>query len=138
MKVSKRTDPRRLVILFAFSLATLVIANPALALTSTNNMAVACDGVTIKSGVTVFHDPSGTFKIKQNSATPTSSTYVFARSDNGNDLSHKLVSNGTEAVWTSVIANNYTVKAYRNGGYQCNGILPGWGNYTLNYTVTYN
>jgi len=122
----------------AISTTMLLFATPAFAPTSTNNMAVACDGVTIKSGVTVAHDPSGTFKIKQNSADPASSTWVSGRSANGNDLSFQLVSNGVTATWTSVIANNYTVRAYRNGGFQCNGGLPGWGNYTLNYTVTYN
>lgn len=118
--------------------SVMAFALPAYAPTSTNNMAVACDGTTIKTGVTVAHDPSGTFKIKQNSANPASSTWVSARSANGNDLSFKFVSNGLTATWTSVIANSYTVRAYRSGSYQCNGILPGYGNYTLNYTVTYN
>jgi len=120
----------------ALSALSMLSALPAIAGQTTANMAVACDGVTIKSGASRSHN-GGTLTIKQNSAELGSSTYVSARSGNGYDLSFKLVHDGTTATWTGVIANSsYTVRAYRDGSYQCNGILPGYGNYTLNYTFT--
>jgi hypothetical protein len=120
----------------ATTIAMTLFATPAYAPSNTYNMAVACDGVTIKSGATQAHN-GGTVKIKQNSTNPVSSTWVSARSSFGNDLTFKKVSDGTEATWTSVIANSgYTVRAYRHGYLDCNGFWPGSGNYTLNYTFT--
>lgn len=129
---------RSVMMVLVLGVAMLAIAAPVGAANSTQTTSVSCDGVTIKSDITVDHDPSGTFWITQNSTNPTSSTWAFARSSNGNDLRAKLVSNGATVFWTSVIANHYTVRAFRSGSFNCNGWLPGYGNYSWNYTVTYN
>lgn len=87
--------------------------------------------------MSVSHRSSGAFSIKQNSSNPKSSTKVTARSSNGNDLPLKTIGNGSTASWTSVLPSTYTVRAMRSGSSNCNGFLPGHGNYTWNYTVTY-
>jgi hypothetical protein len=128
---------RKVALALALSVAMLAVVAPVDAATTTQTTSVSCDGVTIKSGVTVTHDPSGTFKITQNSTNPTSITRTYARSSNGNDLTIKTVANGGTATWTGVLASNYTVKAFRSSAANCNGWLPGHGNYSWNYTVTY-
>lgn len=135
--VHKFRTHRRMTMVLALCVALLALVAPVEAASTTQTTSVSCDGVTIKSGVTVHHDPSGTFKIKQNSTSPTSSTKTYARSSNGNDLSIKTISDGQTATWTGVIANDYTVKAFRSTASNCNGWLPGHGNYSWNYTVTY-
>jgi len=138
MYIFTRHTRRSGAVALALSVMMLVFAVPAYAPTSTNTMTVSCDGVTIKEGVVVTHDPAGTFKIKQNSTVPTSSSWVTARSEFNNELGFKLVSDGTTQTWTGVKVGTYTVRAHRSGSSNCNGWLPGHGNYTLNYTVTYN
>ena len=98
---------------------------------------VSCDGVTVKAGVSVAQRVSGGFSIKQNSSSPSSSTIVTARSSNGNDLPNKTIGTGSTASWSGVLASTYTVRALRSGASNCNGVLPGHGNYSWNYTVTY-
>lgn len=104
------------------------------------NSAVSCDGNTIKTAGTIDHYNSqipwaAGINVTQNSATTQSSTTkVFLRGPSGNDTSTKSLSNGTSASWTGVIAAVYSVKAYRSGAANCNGSLPGHGNYTWNST----
>jgi len=93
--------------------------------------------VTVKDGITVTHS-YGTFKITQNSTSPTSSTKTWARSQNMNDLPIRTISNGGTASWSSVLTGTYTVKALRSTASNCNGAWPGHGNYSWNYTVTFN
>ncbi len=134
-----RSRARRLTIVTMFvALALAGALAPAGAASSTQATSVSCDGVTIKTGITVTHDPSGTFKIRQNSSSPKSSTKTWARSSNGNDLSVKTVGDNGTATWTGVLASNYTIKAFRSGSANCNGWWPGHGNYTWNYTVIHN
>lgn len=117
---------------------TVVVAAPALALTKgPQSTDVSCDAVTVKLGVAVSHGSTGRFKITQNSSTESSSTRAWARSSNGNDLNSKVISSGQTAVWDSVLPSTYTTRFLRSSSANCNGILPGNGNYTLNYTVTY-
>lgn len=96
---------------------------------------VSCDGVTIKTGITVNQGSTGGFRIVQNSSDPDSSTRTWAVSGQGNSLPVKTANEGSPAIWTSVLSGNYTVKAFRNGQSNCNGIGFGDGNYVWNYTV---
>ncbi len=98
---------------------------------------VSCDGTTVKVGATVVQRYTGNLAIKQNFSSPSSQTNVTARSSNGNDLGAKTIGTGGTATWTGVLPSSYTVRAHRSGASQCNGILPGYGNYTWGYTVTY-
>jgi hypothetical protein len=123
--------------LMATGLLVVAAAPVAAATKGPQTTDVSCDGVTIKSGVSVSHVRTGTLSIKQNSTSPTSSTKTWAVSANGNSLSTKTVSNGGTASWTSVLPSTYTVRAFRSTNANCNGILPGAGNYSWNYTVTY-
>jgi hypothetical protein len=139
--VSRRVAP----LIVAATLSSVAVAAvilpsaPAFAtISGPHTLTVSCNGTYIATGVKVNHKTTGTFKITQNSSAPTSSTVTWAVSDAGNSLSTKVVSDGTTATWTSVLPSGYTVKAYRNGKANCNGILPGDGNYTWNYKVEYN
>jgi hypothetical protein len=117
---------------------SVVVAAPAVAATKgPQSTDVSCDAVTVKLGVSVSHGSTGRFKITQNAATEGSSTRAWARSSNGNDLNSKVISTGETAVWDSVLPSTYTTRFLRSSSANCNGILPGNGNYTLNYTVTY-
>lgn len=117
--------------------ATLVIAPYADAATQSGSTTVSCDGSTVKSLVQVNKQSSGTYAIKINSATQSSTTNLSATSQNGNSLSWKSSSQGQTSTWTGVKAGTYTGKAKRVGSKNCNGIGLGHGNYTIGYTVTY-
>ena len=58
---------------------------PALAASKNGTMEISCDGVTVKTGLSIVQGSTGTFKVKQNSATESSSTKFSACSSNGND-----------------------------------------------------
>jgi hypothetical protein len=101
------------------------------------DLTVSCDGITIQTGTTVNQNTTGNYKVRQNTTSPTSSSHVWAVSAQGNSLPHQTISNGDTAIWSSVLPSSYTTKVYRNGAANCNGIGFGHGNYTWNYTVTY-
>jgi hypothetical protein len=137
MHIPTRGLVRYAAIAFA-TVAALAVASPAAAtIRGPQTTAVSCDGTTIKSGVSVVHRLTGTFSIRQDAATQSSSTKSWAVSANGNSLSVKTVSTGGTVSWTSVLPSTYTVKALRSTNKNCNGILPGAGNYNWTYTVTY-
>lgn len=104
------------------------------------NTAVSCDGNTIKSVGYIDHYNSqipraaGIAVTQESATTNSSTTKVFLRGPSGNDTSTKSLSNGTSASWTGVIAATYLVKAYRSAAANCNGALPGNGNYTWSST----
>lgn len=116
----------------------LALATPAYATTQgPQTTDVSCDGTTIKTGVTVTHLRTGNFSIKQVNTNPTSSTKTWAVSARGNSLPTKTVSNNGAVIWTEVLPSSYTVKALRSAASNCNGILPGHGNYKWTYSVSY-
>ncbi len=121
----------------ACTLALGVAVTATAATKGPQSTSVSCDGVTVKAGVSVTQGSQGGFSIKQNSSTNSSNTVVTARSSNGNDLPNKTIATGATASWTGVLPSTYTVRALRSGAANCNGVLPGHGNYTWNYTVTY-
>ena len=45
--------------------------------------------------------------------------------------------NSSQATWSGVLPSTYTAKMLRSTSANCNGILPGKGNYSLTYTVYY-
>lgn len=123
------------------AIGILATALPAAATTKgPQSTSVSCDAVTVKSGVAVVAKSSGAFKIKFNAAADGSgdnATWFTARSAQGNDLSQQARVVGETASWSSVIPSTYTTRMLRRFGANCNGALPGDGNYTVNYTVTY-
>lgn len=123
------------------SVGVLAAALPAAAATKGPQATdVSCDAVTVKSGVQVTPTSSGAFKIKFNSAASGSgdnATWFTARSAQGNDLSQQARVVGETASWSGVIPSTYTTRMQRRFAANCNGALPGNGNYTVNYTVTY-
>lgn len=100
-------------------------------------LTVSCDGVTIKSGVSVNQGSTGAYKITQNSTSPTSNSKTWAVSAQGNSLPTKTVGNGGTVSWSSVLPSTYTTKVFRSGAANCNGVGLGHGNYAWNYTVIY-
>ena len=115
----------------------LGVTGTAFAGTKTSSSSISCDGTTTKSLAQVNTTATGTYSIKVNSATQESITGLYAVSQNGNALSTKNASAGQTVSWTSVAAATYTAKGKRVGSRNCNGILLGNGNYTLDYTITY-
>lgn len=125
------------------SIAALIVAGIlavtpyAGAATTSASTTVSCDGSTVKSLATVNKQSNGTYSIKINSATQSSTTRLSATSQNGNNLSEKSAAAGQTSSWTGVQAGTYTGKAKRVGEKNCNGISLGHGNYTIGYTITY-
>lgn len=115
----------------------LIVAPYAGAATTSGTTTVSCDGSTVKNLAQVSKQAAGTYSIRINSATQSSTTNLSATSQNGNSLSWKSASQGQTASWTGVLAGTYTGKAKRVGAKNCNGVSLGHGNYTIGYTITY-
>lgn len=101
---------------------------------------VSCDSTTVKVGVSVTMGSNGTYKITYNSdsgGVGNNDTWWTARSANGNDLPAKASVPGEVRIWNPVIKSTYTTRIVRRYESNCNGILPGHGNYSVNYTVNY-
>lgn len=98
---------------------------------------VSCNDTILKTAVTVAQNHTGKFQIKQNSSSPNSTTVVWAVSATGHSLPARTIGNGQTATWTSVLPSHYTVHAHRKTSSNCNGFLPGDGNYNWTYTVNY-
>ena len=117
----------------------LAFALPASAVwTGVKETTVSCDAVTVKVGITVDHPVDGLFQVFQNFSDPTSSTWVWGyNSRTQANLVMKSMSTGGFATWTDAKFGTYTVKFLRTVSANCNGWLPGHGNYTLKYQVGY-
>jgi hypothetical protein len=104
------------------------------------SLTVSCDATTVETGVSVTQKTKGNFKIALNSTSGASDpTWISARSSvSGNDLPQQARVAGETASWTSVAVATYTTRFLRRYSDNCNGILPGNGNYDINYTVTFN
>ena len=124
------------VILLVLSLVAAVAVSPTEAAFRTRSMTISCDSVTEARGTEVYHR-WGSFGIRQHTSNPTSRSYVYAETRNGDGLDPQMVSDGQQAVWRSVPANYYTVVAFRATRANCNGSGFGHGNYTIRYTVGY-
>jgi plastocyanin len=101
---------------------------------------VSCDAVTVKAGESVIFAAKGTYKIGFNSSVggiSDDATWFTARSSSGNDLAAQARVAGQTATWTNVAKSTYTARFVRRFAADCNSVLPGHGNYTLNYTITY-
>src|SRR5690606_32614974 len=88
-------------------------------------------------GKTYQHSAKGTVSIKQKSTNPVLTSSVKATSQNGNSLPVVNVSDGQTATWANVLPGQYKVYARSSSSVNCNGWLPGNGNYTFNYSITY-
>jgi hypothetical protein len=102
--------------------------------------AVRCDGATIKNAKRFHHFKEPSWKenrvhIDQTGATPASSARVFLRSSQGNDTGTQVVSTWRSVTWDPVLYDHYYIMAYRSAAANCNGALPGHGNYTWDATV---
>lgn len=108
-----------------------------MALTS-GSTTVSCDPAIVKADFRrVDGHAYGNMWFNQDSVTQGSNNWVRARKDGGGTLAWKLASPGSSAQWTGVSAGNYYWSTKRSAKKDCNGVLPGDGNYTLNYTVGY-
>lgn len=101
------------------------------------NLTVSCNMNIPKTGVTVTQRLTGTFKIRQNFTSPNSTSVVWAVDGQGHSLPTRTIGNGQTATWTNVLHARYTVHVHRVRSANCNGFLPGDGNYNWNYTVTF-
>ncbi len=124
----------RATILTAAAACGVLIAGSLPAYAATNgpdNITINCNSAYIATGVTVTQAVTGTFKVKQNSSSPSETTKYWALNVTTNkDLSNKSVSNGQTATWTNVVAGKYQIKAVIATSKQCK-------TYTANYTATY-
>lgn len=116
-----------------------VAAAPGTAATGSGSFAATCNPSSYPfatNGLAYQHASKGTLKIKQTGPSALASS-VKAVSQNGNSLSVKTISNGGTAEWPDVLAGQYKVHARLSADHNCNGALPGHGNYTFKYTITY-
>lgn len=136
----KVNHPMRLKVAVGGSVVALVLGAivPAQASTVTVEIPVSCNMYTTKSNFkSVYHTDNGNMWVKQNWSNPSSTTVVWAMSSSGNTLRSQTVSTGGTVTWTGVSASTYTFSAKRSTTKDCNGLLPGDGNYTWNATIGY-
>ena len=131
---------RRLAVIAALSAVTLVGAGAAQAsIAELKDSEVSCDAATIKTVGTIWPLVASTIGITQRHDTTESSTsIVWLRSPVGNETGKGRVSNGTAVGWQGIPAGTWSVRALRSTAKNCNGALPGNGNYHLYLTVTHS
>lgn len=98
---------------------------------------INCNATAVKTGLSIVQGHSGSFKIKQNSATDDRRTDWTARSSNGNDLGYKHTSTGDTVTWNPVLPSTYTIRARKYVPSDCSPANPfSDGSYDVTYTVT--
>jgi hypothetical protein len=128
---------------FAVSAAmTLMVAGPASAsVTNSGSFAATCNPSSYGYGtdnVGYAHVINlGSVLIKQKSSSPGSTSTVTAMSQNGKEFASQNIGDNQTASWSNVLAGTYHVEAKSSYDHNCNGILPGDGNYTFSYEITY-
>lgn len=121
----------------AVSLLAIVGMVPASGAVYNHTMIVSCDGQKWRGGVMTTQSATGTWTVRHRNSSPTSHSKVMGISHNGKWLPTLEVGPGNElATWYGVASGQYQVHAHRRGAFQCNGIAPGHGNYTFDYTAT--
>ena len=131
---------KRFFLVPALAIAALISASPgAFAYAYAYGPAtVSCDATITSTLNTVSHVTNGNMYFNQYTSTsPAITSTVWAVSSNGNPLRQQNVANGGSAPWTSVLASTYTFKTHPATSVNCNGPLPGDGNSTLQYVITY-
>jgi hypothetical protein len=95
---------------------------------------VSCDTSITSNLVTL--NGGGTSRVKQRDTSENNNRYYWGVSSTGNSLPKKATTDGGTVTWTGVGTSNYTWKTVIVSNQNCNGILPGQGNSSLDYTVT--
>lgn len=109
---------------------------PAAAASDTITEDVSCDSTIVDNSLK-FYMNSGTATIKQTSSKKVSTSYYRLRNtSSGNVTSWKAASDGGSVSYSSMKSGNYQVQIKRSSTTDCNGILPGKGNYSVTYNVT--
>jgi len=122
--------------------ATLMVAGPAAAsVTNSGSFAATCNPSSYgyaTDNVGYYHVTNlGTVSIKQKSSSPGSTSTVTAMSQNGKEFSAQNIGDNGVASWANVLTGTYHVEAKSSYDHNCNGVLPGDGNYTFGYEITY-
>lgn len=125
--------------------ATFVLVPSAQAATGTGSITATCDPANYNlttDNVSWSHNADGTVKIQQTDSSPTITSTVTAKSQNGNFLTpYATLSDGQVGTWTSVIHGTYKVYAEASStSVDCNGggiFGGGLGNYEFDYKITY-
>lgn len=95
---------------------------------------VSCD--TSITSILVTLNGGGTSSVTQRATSENNNRYYWAVSDAGRSLSRKAATDGRTVTWTGVTTGNYTWRTVIVSNQNCNGILPGQGNSSLDYTIT--
>jgi hypothetical protein len=128
---------RRLLAIAAVSLAVVAVGVPADATTTNGTAAVSCSSGTWAGIKTVTHATTGAMTFWSNSTSPASTTNVKAQSGQGNWLNTRAVVTGSYGSWSGVVAETYDFYATRSVSFNCNGSLPGNGNFSLNFSIVH-
>ena len=134
------TGKKRWATVCAVLAISVAMAAPASAATGSGSFDATCDPSNYgyaSDGKTYQHNAYGTISVKQTGSNPTLSSSVKVTSQNGNSTSVKTVSDGGTVSWTNVLTGQYKVEAKSSSTSNCNGWLPGNGNYKFSYTITY-
>lgn len=118
-------------------LALVAIGGAAHAASVNGTTTISCTASSYEHVDDVYHASTSAMTFWADDANPASTTYVTAQSSSGNWLPTKSVAEGSYAAWSAVLPSTYDFYAKRTTQANCNGALPGDGNYTLKYTIVY-
>lgn len=99
--------------------------------------AVSCDGVTTQAGVTVRQGSAGNLSFRQSHATHNSKTNVRMVNKNTGAITALRTLGSPQTTTWSVGVGYWFPRMHRSGPANCNGVLPGNGNYTVTYILTF-
>lgn len=120
------------------AVATIAFTAPAYASSATGSFTASCNPTINTTNGTIFtHAATGAMSVKQTASNPTITSTVNLISQNGNTVGAKNIGDGSTATWSSVLTGQYRIQAKSASSVNCNGILPGNGNYNFSYNITY-
>lgn len=96
---------------------------------------VSCDATTIKTVGHIWPMVDGEAKLQQGRATnPDYETIVWFRDSAGNETGKGRIRNGQAVAW-NLPWGTWAIRALKASASNCNGALPGHGNYYLELVV---
>ena len=131
-------NQRRLGTVAAALIGITALAAPAMAATGNGSFAATCDPAAYgyaSDGVYYYHATDLASVTVQNLSSRTATERIY--SSNGNPVTAYDVASGGSKTWNSVKRGNYLVQAKAAATADCNGILPGKGDFTFADKITY-
>lgn len=140
MHSRRRGRTQALTAILTMALVVIAAGSAGAATVTTGTRSVSCDGSTYANIGTTVATGGAKLNVRQLSTSPSGVTSVVrvvpVLGTSGPQLGPTTISTGpTGVTWTNFAAGKYQVQIRRSGSANCNGALPGNGNYSVDWLI---